>query len=49
MAFKKSAPTATVPDTPDKLLLELTRRTIPDVLPHQQEVMCNYALRLPMS
>jgi len=43
MAFKKSAPTAIVPDTPDKLLLELPRRTIPDVLPHQQEVMRNYA------
>lgn len=43
MAFKKSSPTATVPETPDKLLLELPRRTIPDVLPHQQEVMRNYA------
>jgi replicative superfamily II helicase len=47
MAFKKSAPTATVPDTPDKLLLELPRRTIPDVLPHQQEVMRNYAALPP--
>ena len=43
MAFKTSAPTDTVPDSPDKLLLELPRRTIPDVLPHQQEVMRNYA------
>jgi hypothetical protein len=43
MAFKTSAPTATVPETPDRLLLELPRRTIPDVLPHQQEVMRNYA------
>jgi replicative superfamily II helicase len=43
MAFKRSTPTAIVPDSPDKLLLELPRRTIPDVLPHQQEVMRNYA------
>lgn len=43
MAFKKITPSAAVPDTPDKLLLELPRRTIPDVLPHQQEVMCSYA------
>ncbi|MHB8252145.1 MAG: DEAD/DEAH box helicase [Acidiferrobacter sp.] len=43
MAFKTSIPTDTVPDSPDKLLLELPRRTIPDVLPHQQEVMRNYA------
>ena len=43
MAFKKNAPVALVPDTPDKLLLELPRRTIPDVLPHQREVMRNYA------
>ncbi len=43
MAFKKIVPPATVPDTPDKLLLELPRRTIPDVLPHQQEIMRTYA------
>ena len=43
MAFKKITPTTTVPDTPDKLFLDLPRRTIPDVLPHQQEVMRNYA------
>ena len=43
MAFKKSTPKAIVPESPDKLLLELPRRTIPDVLPHQQEVMRNYA------
>jgi RAD3-like DEAD/DEAH box helicase len=43
MAFKKSTPAAIVPDSPDKLLLELPRRTIPDVLPHQREVMRNYA------
>ncbi len=43
MAFKKLAPIATVPDTPGKLFLELPRRTIPDVLPHQQEVMRNFA------
>jgi replicative superfamily II helicase len=43
MAFKKLSPVATVPDSPDKLLLELPRRTIPNVLPHQQEIMRNYA------
>lgn len=43
MAFKTTTPTASIPDSPDKLLLELPRRTIPDVLPHQQEVMRNYA------
>ena len=43
MAFKKLAPAATVPDSPDKLLLGLPRRTIPNVLPHQQETMRSYA------
>lgn len=43
MAFKKLAPAATVPDSPDLLLLGLPRRTIPNVLPHQQEVMRSYA------
>jgi hypothetical protein len=43
MAFKKAAPKTAVPESPDKLLLELPRRTIPDVLPHQREVMRKYA------
>jgi replicative superfamily II helicase len=43
MAFKTSIPVDTVPETPDMLLLEFPRRTIPDVLPHQQKVMRNFA------
>jgi DEAD/DEAH box helicase/Helicase C-terminal domain len=43
MAFKKTQPPATIPDSPDKLLLDLPRRKIPDVLPHQREVMRTYA------
>ena len=45
MAFKKSPQSTPVPDTPDKLLLELPRRKIPDVLPHQGEVMRTYAAK----
>lgn len=43
MAFKKAGQKSTVPDSPDKLLLDLPRRKIPDVLPHQREVMRAYA------
>ncbi len=43
MAFKKTSQASQVPDTPDKLLLELPRRRIPDVLPLQREVMRQYA------
>ncbi|MHB1141658.1 MAG: DEAD/DEAH box helicase [Sulfuricaulis sp.] len=43
MAFKKAGPKSAVPDSPDKLLLDLPRRKIPDVLPHQREVMRAYA------
>jgi hypothetical protein len=43
MAFKKKTKLTTVPDSPDKLLLEFPRRKIPDVLPHQREVMRTYA------
>jgi hypothetical protein len=39
---KKSAPSA-VPDSPEKLLRELPRRKIADVLLHQGEVMRSYA------
>lgn len=42
MAFKKIGTTAAIPDTPDLLLRELPRRKIPDVLPHQQDVMRRY-------
>ncbi|NOK32316.1 DEAD/DEAH box helicase [Corallococcus exercitus] len=43
MAFKKPPPPPDVPDSPEKLLLNLPRRKIPDVLPHQGEVMRTYA------
>lgn len=43
MAFRKTGPKSAVPDSPDKLLLDLPRRKIPDVLPHQREVMRAYA------
>jgi hypothetical protein len=42
MAFKKAQPPPTVPDSPDKLLRDLPRRRIPDVLPHQREIMRTY-------
>src|SRR4051812_14215111 len=45
MAFKKMSRAAAAPDSPEKLFLELPRRKIPDVLPHQQEVMRNYAAK----
>ena len=43
MAFKKIEPTSNVPDSPEKLFLDLPRRKIPDVLPHQREIMRIYA------
>ena len=42
MAFKKAQPAAQVPDSPEKLFLDLPRRRIPDVLPHQREIMRTY-------
>lgn len=43
MAFTKITPKAVTPETPDMLFRELPRRKIPDVLPHQQEMMQRYA------
>ena len=43
MAFKKITPVSPVPDSPEKLFLELPRRKFPDVLPHQKEMMRTYA------
>lgn len=43
MAFKKSSDRITAPETPDKLLRDLPRRKIPNVLPHQGEIMRAYA------
>lgn len=42
MAFKKAPPIQNVPDSPEKLFLELPRRKIPDVLLHQGEIMRAY-------
>jgi hypothetical protein len=43
MAFRKSSAPAPVPDSPEKLFLDLPRRKIPDVLPHQREIMRSFA------
>lgn len=43
MAFKKSSPQPQVPASPDQLLRMLSRRKIPDVLPHQSAMMRAYA------
>lgn len=43
MAFRNAGPAPSVPDSPEKLLLELPRRKIPTVLLHQGETMRSYA------
>lgn len=45
MAFKKSAPKATAPDSPEKLIMDLPRRKIKGVLLHQGEIMKEYGQR----
>lgn len=42
MAFKEAPPPEVVPDSPEKLLLELPRRKIPGVLLHQGQMMQKY-------
>jgi Type III restriction enzyme, res subunit len=42
MAFKQSPPTELVPDSPEKILLQLPRRKIPGVLLHQGQMMQRY-------
>ena len=42
MAFRNTGTVGSVPDSPEKLLLELPRRKIPGVLLHQGEVMRSY-------
>lgn len=42
MAFKKAPPPMPVPDSPEKLFRALPRRKIPDVMPHQKEIMRAY-------
>lgn len=43
MAFKTATSDDSVPETPDRLFRDLTRRKFPDVLPHQAETMQAYA------
>ncbi len=43
MAFKTADTDELVPESPDKLFRDLTRRKFPDVLPHQAEIMQSYA------
>lgn len=43
MAFKTPPTESVVPETPDRLFRDLTRRRLPDVLPHQAEIMRRYA------
>ncbi len=45
MAFKKTPPPQVVPDSPEKILLDLPRRKIPGVLLHQGEIMRTYATK----
>jgi Rad3-related DNA helicase len=45
MAFKKTPPPLVVPDSPEKILLDLPRRKIPGVLLHQGEIMRAYAAK----
>lgn len=43
MAFKTPFVETIVPESPDRLFRDLTRRRLPDVLPHQAEIMRKYA------
>lgn len=43
MAFKKPPPQTSVPDSPEKLFLDLPRRKIPGLLVHQGEMLRAYA------
>jgi replicative superfamily II helicase len=43
MAFKNAPPPVTVPNSPEKLILDLPRRKIKGVLLHQGEMMKSYA------
>jgi Rad3-related DNA helicase len=43
LAFKKTQPPQNIPDSPEKILLQLPRRKIPGVLFHQGQIMQRYA------
>ena len=42
MAFKETPPSELVPDSPEKILLQLPRRNISGVLLHQGQMMQRY-------
>jgi hypothetical protein len=42
MAFKKTTPNLSVPDSPAKLFQTLTRRKLPDVMTHQRDMLKAY-------
>jgi predicted metal-dependent hydrolase len=46
MTFKSAAADTIVGESPNRMLRDLTRRRIPDILPHQAEIMRSYA-KLP--
>ena len=43
MAFKRLSPPTDAPDSPEELFRFLPRRKIPDVMPHQKDIMSTYA------
>lgn len=49
MAFKKKKPASTAPSTPVGLLPLLTRRTIPDAMSHQKDMLAVYAEKMSNS
>lgn len=42
MAFKSIQPSSSAPESPEKLFLELPRRKVPSVLPHQRDILNKY-------
>jgi len=47
MALKNPLTESVVPETPDRLFRDLTRRRRPDALPHQAGIMCRYGSEAP--
>ncbi len=45
MAFKSIQPPSSAPDSPERLFLDLPRRKIPSVLPHQKDILSEYESR----
>ncbi|MCA1367217.1 DEAD/DEAH box helicase [Bradyrhizobium sp. BRP14] len=43
MAFKKPATSSTVPESPDRLFLDLPRRKYPSLYDHQGQILRSYA------